>query len=150
MAFIFLLFIFSDLIKAESINSYSFSEVNKLEVISQKELSKSYFLKDIPRTKVSSKEKNSLNNRNPFLPFGQNIGDGKSGFKFSEIDLTGIASFDGDKVAFIKTSAGTNPYQVGETIGSGFKLLNIDDKNLTIQISNDISIHSITLEDDEK
>ena len=150
MAFIFLLFIFSDFIKAETIHSYSFSEVNKLDVISQKELSKSYFLKEIPRTKVSSKEKNILNNRNPFLPFGQNIGDGKSGFKFSEIDLTGIASFDGDKVAFIKTSAGTYSYQVGEIIGSGFKLLNIDDKNLTIQISNDITIHSITLEDDEK
>ena len=74
MPFIFFLFIFSDLIKAETISSYSFSEVNKLEVISQKELSKSYFLKEIPRTNVSSKEKNSLKNRNPFLPFGQNIG----------------------------------------------------------------------------
>ena len=41
MAFIFLLFIFSDFIKAETIHSYSFSEVNKLDVISQKELSKS-------------------------------------------------------------------------------------------------------------
>ena len=150
MAFIFLFFLFPDFIKAEIINNNSFTEINKLEDISKQELSKSYFLKEIPRTKVSIKEKNSLSTRNPFLPFGQNIKDGKSGFQFSEIDLTGIASFNGDKVAFIKTSAGTNPYQVGENIGSGFKLIDINDENLTVQVSNDLTIYSIKLEDDEK
>ena len=64
--------------------------------------------------------------------------------------MTGIASLNGDKVAFIKTAEGTNTYQVGEIIGSGFKLLNIDDKNLTIQISNDITYTQLRLEEDEK
>ena len=76
--------------------------------------------------------------------------DGKSGFQFSEIDLTGIAIFDGDKVAFLRTSEGTNPYQVGEIIGSGFKLIDINDENLTVKISNDLTTYSIKLEDDEK
>ena len=75
---------------------------------------------------------------------------------FSQIYLTGIASKNGEKVAFIKTSEGTFHYQEGEIIGSGFILLNIDDKNLTIQISNDIpitndtQIRSIKLIEDEK
>ena len=149
MVFIFLLFLFPNIVKAEKISDNVFFEINKLEELNKKELSNNYFLKEIPRTKVSTKEKTSLSTRNPFLPFGQNIKDGESGFKFSEVDLKGIASLNGEKVAFIKTSAGTNPYQEGEIIGSGFKLLNIDYKNLTIQISNDITIHSIKLEDDE-
>ena len=45
-------------------------------------------------------EKISLSNRNPFLPYGQT--EGKSGFKTSEIDLTGIANMNAKKVAFIK------------------------------------------------
>ena len=150
MAFIFLLFLFPDFIKADIINSNTFSEINKLDEVSKKKLSKSSFLKEIPRTKVTIKEKNSLSSRNPFLPFGQNNKDGKSGFQFSEIDLTGIAIFDGDKVAFLKTSEGTNPYQVGEIIGSGFKLIDINDENLTVKISNDLTTYSIKLEDDEK
>ena len=150
MAFIFLFFLFPDFIKADIINSNTFTEINKLDEISIKKLSKSSFLKEIPRTKVTIKEKNSLSTRNPFLPFGQSNKDGKSGFQFSEIDLTGIAIFDGDKVAFLKTSAGTNPYQVGEIIGSGFKLIDINDENLTVKISNDLTTYSIKLEDDEK
>ena len=150
MAFIFLFFLFPDFIKADIINSNTFTEINKLDEISIKKLSKSSFLKEIPRTKVTIKEKNSLSTRNPFLPFGQNNKDGKPGFQFSEIDLTGIAIFDGDKVAFLKTSAGTNPYQVGEIIGSGFKLIDINDENLTVKISNDLTTYSIKLEDDEK
>ncbi len=150
MAFIFLLFLFPDFIKADIINSNTFTEINKLDEVSIKKLSKSSFLKEIPRTKVTIKEKKSLSTRNPFLPFGQNNKDGESGFQFSEIDLTGIAIFDGDKVAFLKTSAGTNPYQVGEIIESGFKLIDINDKNLTVKISNDLTTYSIKLEDDEK
>ena len=150
MAFIFLFFIFSNFIKAENTNIDSDYEINLLEDISTKGFSKSSFLKEIPRTKVSIKEKNSLSTRNPFLPFGNDISDGTSGFKFSELALTGIASINGEEVAFIRTSAGTFPYQVGGIIGSGFKLLNIDYKNLTIQISNDITTHLITLEEDEK
>ena len=106
-------------------------------------------MKEIPRTKVSNQEKNSLSTRNPFLPFGNNM-DGKSGFSFSEIDFTGLASMNGENVAFIKTSKGTNPYLEGEIIGSGFKLVNIDEKNLTIEITDDINIYSISLEENEK
>ncbi len=150
MVFIFLLFLFPDFVKAEKISDDVFFEINKLEELNKKELSNNYFLKEIPRTKVSTKEKTSLSTRNPFLPFGQNNKDGKSGFQFSEIDLTGIAIFDGDKVAFLRTSAGTNHYQVGEIIGSGFKLIDINDENLTVKISNDLTTYSIKLEDDEK
>ena len=150
MAFIFLLFLFSDFIKADTIESNPYSEINKLDEISTRNLSKKSFLKEIPRTKVSTKEKNSLSTRNPFFPLGNDISDGSLGFRFSEIDLTGIATLSGYKVAFIKTAEGTNTYKVGEIIGSGFKLLNIDYENLTIKISNDITTHSITLEEDEK
>ncbi len=148
MAFIFLLFLFPDFIKANAVEVNSYSEISRLEK-SAKETLKISVLKEIPRTKVGPEEKKSLSNRNPFLPFGQN-NDGKSGFIFSEIDLTGIASINENKVAFIKTPTGINPYQVGEIIGSEFKLLNIDEKNLSIQISNDIDIYSIKLEEDEK
>ena len=94
-------------------------------------------MKEIPRTKVSIEEKNSLSTRNPFLPIGQSI-DGNQDLKFSEIDLNGIAIMNGNYVAFIKTSKGTNPYKIGEIIGSEFKLLSIDNKNLTIKISDDL------------
>ena len=140
---------FPDFIKAETLDTNSNSEVNRLKRSGTKESSKIFFLKEIPTTKVSIEEKNSLSSRNPFSPFGNNI-DGKSGFTFSQIYLTGIASNNGEKVAFIKTSEGTFHYQEGETIGSGFKLINIDDKNLTIQISNDTNIRSIKLVEDEK
>ena len=150
MAFIFLLFLYPNFLKAEIIESDSYSETNNLEKISTKEFLKNSFLKDIPRTKVSAKEKSSLITRDPFLPFEQNISNGKSRFNFSQINLTGIVSMNGEKVAFIKTSKGTNPYQEGEIIGSEFKLINIDDKNLTIEISNDISTYSMTLEEDGK
>ena len=149
MAFIFLLFIFPDFIKAEPIDSISYSGSKELENINTKESSKIFFLKEIPRTQVSIQEKNSLSTRNPFLPFGNNV-DGKSGFTFSEIDFTGLASMNGEKVAFIRTSKGTNPYLEGEIIGSGFKLVNIDEKNLIIKISDDLNIYSITLDENEK
>ena len=84
------------------------------------------------------------------MPFGRNNKEGESGIKFSEIDFKGIANIGGKKVAFIQTSNGTNPYEIGEIIGAGFKLLNIDEKNLTIVISNNTNTHSIGLEDDEK
>ena len=148
MAFIFFLFLFPDFIKANKVEINSYPEINRLNENTTKETLKISFLKEIPRTKVSLEEKKSLSDRNPFLPLGQSK-DGKSGFIFSAIDLTGIASINKDKVAFIKTPEGINPYQVGEIIGSEFKLLNIDEKNLTIQISNDVDIYSIKLEEDE-
>ena len=149
MALIFFLFLFPDFIKANEVEINSYSQINILEENSTKETLKISLLKEIPRTKVSPEEKKSLSNRNPFLPLGQNK-NGKSGFIFSAIYLTGIASINENKVAFIKTPAGINTYQVGEIIGSEFKLLSIDEKNLTIQLSNDIDIYSIKLEEDEK
>ena len=148
MALIFVLFLFPDFIKTETININSDFEINKLDDTSPKESSKISFLKEIPRTKVSLDEKNALDTRNPFLPIVQI--DGNLGFKTSEIDLTGIASMNGNYVAFIKTPNGTNLYKEGELIGSEFKLLDIDEKNLTIKISDDTTTHSIPLEKDEK
>ena len=147
MALIFVLFLFPDFIKADRINIESNSEINNQEKISIKEKSRISFLKEIPRTKVSIEEKNSLSTRNPFLPIGQSIG-GESVLKFSEIDLNGIAIMNGNYVAFIKTSKGTNPYKIGEIIGSDFKLLSIDNKNLTIEIGNDLTTHLVTLRED--
>ena len=43
MAFIFLISIFSDFIKADTVEGNSYSEINKLDEISQRELSKNYF-----------------------------------------------------------------------------------------------------------
>ena len=149
MALLLALFLFSDFIMAETVDSNTYDQKNLSKKIITEESSKIFFLKEIPRIKVSNEEKKSLSNRNPFLPFGHNNSEGKSGINFSEIDLKGIASINGQKVAFIKTSKGTNPYQAGDIIGAGFKLLNIDDKNLTIEISNNLTIHSIKLEDEK-
>ena len=57
MVFIFLLFLFPDFVKAEKISDNVFFEINKLEELNKKELSNNYFLKEIPRTKVSTKKK---------------------------------------------------------------------------------------------
>ena len=62
-----------------------------------------------------------------------------------EIDLTGIAVVMVTN-GFYKNLRGINPYQVGEIIGSEYKLLDTIEK-LTIKISNDITSHLI-LEDD--
>ena len=149
MALLLALFLFPDFVIAETIDTNSYEEKNISEKISTEESSKIFFLKEIPRIKVSNEEKSSLSNKDPFLPFGNNNSQDKSGIIFSEIDLKGIASINGDNVAFIKTSIGTNPYQKGDIIGAGFKLLNIDEKNLTIEISNNLTIHSIRLEDEK-
>jgi len=149
MALLLALFLFPDFVIAETIDTNSYDQKNISEKKSTEDSLKIFFLKEIPRIKVSNEEKKSLSNRNPFLPYGHNNSEGKSGINFSEIDLKGIASINGEKVAFIKTSTGTNPYQTGEIIGGGFKLLNIDEKNLTIEISNNLTIHSIRLEDDK-
>ena len=147
MALIFFLFLFPDFIKADITNIESNSEINNQEKIIIKEKSKISFLKEIPRTNVSIEEKNSLSTRNPFLPIGQSIG-GESNLKLSEIDLNGIAIMNGNYIAFIKTSTGTNPYKIGEIIGADFKLLSIDNKNLTIEIGNDLTTHSVSLRED--
>ena len=56
MALIFVLFLFPDFTKTETININSDFEINKLDDTSPKESSKISF-KEIPRTKVSLEEK---------------------------------------------------------------------------------------------
>ena len=66
MAFIFVLFLFPDFVKAETIDINSYSEIKRLEeklpLIHQK------FFEENPKNKVSIQEKNFCK-RNPFLPF---------------------------------------------------------------------------------
>ena len=123
-------------IKAKINNNNTFSEVVKL--------------KNIPKTKVSFSEKKELRTRNPFSPPGSETQNSKSGINFSDIRFKGIAKIGENKVAFLETAKGTNAYEVNQNIGGGYKILNINEKDLLVEISNQSATYTLKLEKDEK
>ncbi len=157
MAFLFILFLNINFAYADEIinnintKDSSFGQVNKVD---KKDLdnilSNEISLKNIPRTKVSEKEKKTLKDRNPFLPSGINDLESKSGINFKNISFKGIAKIGERKVAFIETSEGTNGYEIGQRIGGGFTISKIDEKSLEIEITNQSIIHKLKLKKDEK
>ena len=150
MDFLLALFLNPDFAKAKEINNNSYFPKDNVEQISIKELSNEFLLKEIPRTTVSDNEKNIFNQRDPFLPLGKNVLGGESAVDFSNIEFKGIANIDGNKVAFIETSKGTKTYQIGQIIEAELKILNIDEINLTIEISDKNITHIIKLKNDDK
>ena len=157
MIFLFILFFDTNFaLSNELINNYK-NENNDLETLQIKAkinnndtFSEVVTLKNIPKTKVPFSEKKELRTRNPFSPPGSETQNSKSGINFSDIRFKGIAKIGENKVAFLETSKGTNAYEVNQNIGGGYKILNINEKDLLIEISNQSATYTLKLEKDEK
>ena len=157
MIFLFILFFDTNFaLSNELINNYK-NENNDLEKLQIKakinnndSFSEVVTLKNIPKTKVSFSEKKELRTRNPFSPPGSETQNSKSGINFSDIRFKGIAKIGENKVAFLETAKGTNAYEVNQNIGGGYKILNINEKDLLVEISNQSATYTLKLEKDEK
>ncbi len=157
MIFLFILFFDTNFaLSNELINNYK-NENNDLEKLQIKakinnndSFSEVVTLKNIPKTKVSFSEKKELRTRNPFSPPGSETQNSKSGINFSDIRFKGIAKIGENKVAFLETAKGTNAYEVNQNIGGGYKILNINEKDLLVEISNQSATYILKLEKDEK
>ena len=157
MIFLFILFFNTNFaLSNELINNYK-NENNDLETLQIKAkinnndtFSEVVTLKNIPKTKVSFSEKKELRTRNPFSPPGSETQNSKSGINFSDISFKGIAKIGENKVAFLETAKGTNAYEVNQNIGGGYKILNINEKDLLVEISNQSATYTLKLEKDEK
>ena len=107
-------------------------------------------LKEIPKTKVSDSEKKELKARNPFTPPGSENQNNKSGINFSDISFKGIAKIGNNKVVFMETEQGTKAYELNQSLGGGYKISNINEKDLIVEITNQSTTHSLKLNKDEK
>ena len=156
MIFLFILFFDTNFaLSNELINNYKNenNELEKLQIktkLNNNTFSEEVTLKNIPKTKVSYSEKKELRNRNPFSPPGSETQNNKSGINFSDIRFKGIAKIGENKVAFLETAKGTNAYEVNQNIGGGYKILNINEKDLLVEISNQSATYTLKLEKDEK
>ena len=157
MIFLFILFFDTNFaLSNELINNYKNenNDPEKLQIKTQIDNNNTFSeivtLKNIPKTKVSYSEKKELRTRNPFSPPGSETQNSKSGINFSDIRFKGIAKIGENKVAFLETSKGTNAYEVNQNIGGGYKILNINEKDLLVEISNQSATYTLKLEKDEK
>ena len=157
MIFLFILFFNTNsALSNELINNYK-NENNdpeklqiKNKITNNNTFSEVVTLKNIPKTNVSYSERKELRTRNPFSPPGSETQNSKSGINFSDIRFKGIAKIGENKVAFLETAKGTNAYEVNQNIGGGYKILNINEKDLLIEISNQSATYTLKLEKDEK
>ena len=53
-------------------------------------------------------------------------------------------------MVFIETAQGINPYEIGQTLGGGYKISKIDEKKLTVEITNQSKTHTIKFDEYEK
>jgi len=157
MIFLFILFFDTNFaLSNELINNYKNenNDPEKLQIKTQinnnNTFSEIVTLKNIPKTKVSYSEKKELRTRNPFSPPGSETQNSKSGINFSDIRFKGIAKIGENKVAFLETAKGTNAYEVNQNIGGGFKILNINEKDLLVEISNQSATYTLKLKKNEK
>ena len=157
MIFLFILFLDTNLaLSNELINNFKNEDNNpkelqiKTTIENNVNLSEEVRLKDIPKTKVSFSEKKMLRTRNPFSPPGSESKNSKSGINFSDISFKGIAMIGNNKVAFLETAEGTNAYEVNQNIGGGYRISNINETDLLVEISNQSATYTLTLEKDEK
>ena len=157
MIFLFILFLDTNLaLSNELINNFKNEDNNpkelkiKTAIENNVNLSEEVRLKDIPKTKVSFSEKKMLRTRNPFSPPGSESKNSKSGINFSDISFKGIAMIGNNKVAFLETAEGTNAYEVNQNIGGGYRISNINETDLIVEISNQSATYTLTLEKDEK
>ena len=157
MIFLFILFLNTNFVLSnELINNYKNGDIDlkKLQIKTTLEtnypISEGLTLKDIPKTKVSDSEKKELRTRNPFFPPGDESLNNKSGINFSDISFKGIAKIGDNKVVFMETSKGIQAYELNQNIGGGYKISNINEKDLLVEISNQSATHTMKLEKDEK
>ena len=157
MIFLFILFLDTNLaLSNELINNFKNEDNNpeelkiKTGIENNVNLSEEVRLKDIPKTKVSFSEKKMLRTRNPFSPPGSESINSKSGINFSDISFKGIAMIGNNKVAFLETAEGTNAYEVNQNIGGGYRISNINETDLLVEISNQSATYTLRLEKDEK
>ena len=157
MIFLFILFLDTNLaLSNELINNFKNEDNNpeelkiKTGIENNVNLSEEVRLKDIPKTKVSFSEKKMLRTRNPFSPPGSESKNSKSGINFSDISFKGIAMIGNNKVAFLETAEGTNAYEVNQNIGGGYRISNINETDLLVEISNQSATYTLRLEKDEK
>ena len=157
MIFLFILFFGTNFaLSNELINNYKNenNDPEKLQIKTQinnnNTFSEIVTLKNIPKTNVSYSERKELRTRNPFSPPGSETQNSKSGINFSDIRFKGIAKIGENKVAFLETSKGTKAYEVNQNIGGGYKILNINEKDLLVEISNQSATYTLKLEKDEK
>ena len=106
-------------------------------------------LKNIPNTTISESERSHIRSRNPFSPAGSDSLNSKPGVNFKEVRFKGIATIGDTKVVFIETSQGTNSYQIGQIIGGGYTITNIDEKKLLVEITDQSTTHILEFEKDE-
>ena len=157
MIYLFILFFNTNFaLSNELIENYTYDH-NNSEKIQPKTASETNYsllagqiLKEIPKTKVSDSEKKELRARNPFSPLGSESLNSKSGINFSDISFKGIAMIGNNKVAFLETAEGTNAYEVNQNIGGGYRISNINETDLLVEISNQSATYTLTLEKDEK
>ena len=157
MIYLFILFFNTNFaLSNEFIENYTYED-NNYEKIKPKTASETNYsllagqvLKDIPKTKVSDSEKKELRSRNPFSPLGSESLNSKSGINFSDISFKGIAKIGENKVVFMQTAKGIKSYKLNQNIGGGYKISNINEKDLLVEISNQSATHTLKLEKDEK
>ena len=157
MIYLFILFFNTNFaLSNELIDNYTNEDINS-EKIQTKTTSETNYslltgkiLKEIPKTKVSDSEKKELRARNPFSPPGSEDLNSKSGINFSDISFKGIAKIGENKVVFMETNNGIKSYKVNQNIGGGYKISNINEKDLLVEISNQSATHTLKLEKDEK
>ena len=156
MTFLFIFFLITDFSIAEEIKIEPFTDESNFPISESYKLTEindfllnDISLKSIPRTEVSDTEKNLIKERNPFFPVGSDP-NSNSELSFASIIFKGIAKIGDSKVVFVQTPQGLNTFEVGQEIAGGFKVSNIDENKLTIEISDDNVTHIIKLGEDEK
>ena len=150
MKFLIFLFLYPTLLISAEQSEMNFNKgLNSNQITNERQLeSFSLDLKDIPKTKVSEIEKNALKTRNPFLPSINNNSSAQS-ISLNGLELKGIAKTGNKEYVFIETSSGVKAYEVGEVIGGGFKVSNINGNNLEVEITGQTKTQIIKLKQND-
>ncbi len=149
MEFLILLFFYQNSVSANQIETFESEQISNNKNMSIKNNLMSQFeLKKIPLTKVSSMEKKSFKERNPFLAPG-NVNSNDKSINLRGLSFKGIAKVGDKGVVFIETSQGINSYEIGQTVGGGYIVSRIDDENLEVEITNESVKQIIKLEKDD-
>ena len=149
MEFLILLFFYQNSVSANQIETFESEQIsNNKNMPIKNNLMSQFELKKIPLTKVSSMEKKSFKERNPFLAPG-NLNSNDKSINLRGLSFKGIAKVGDKGVVFIETSQGINSYEIGQTVGGGYIVSRIDDENLEVEITNESVKQIIKLEKDD-
>ena len=149
MEFLILLFFYQNSVSANQIETFESEQIsNNKNMPIKNDLMSQFELKKIPLTKVSSMEKKSFKERNPFLAPG-NLNSNDKSINLRGLSFKGIAKVGDKGVVFIETSQGINSYEIGQTVGGGYIVSRIDDENLEVEITNESVKQIIKLEKDD-